>query len=906
MPQMPIVPPPSYKAALQPHPAPGMPDAPPQPWTARLVSALLLFWLLREWIVPLGRLSDITELYRITPFLIAFGLFLALDVLRVPGEAGWPLKAAVIFGTAAVLHSGQWIPDGSWWTGWLRDLSGDALDMAHARFAELEPVNRTILFLAGWSFFIGVVQSFAAERQQIGWFVMMTLCYLVILQLIFDMDMSYGLLSASAAGLLLQGSLQAERWLRWKREPSDEADVSAAGRWVIFNPSSSANQDVNSTRLPRTGKEKIRSGRPYMSPVEQLGNLPTIGNAAPFAASLAVAGLCLFGAWMGAGLHPQQGKPVDWSGYIQNWERVFPFSAWNASSAAGEGRFASSKAKTGYSGDDSKLGYPLEPDDQVAFTARTTQLTYWRGEAKNVYTGHGWSQTYSQSVQNVAGAALAADDDSGSAKSLVYQELTLRQQGLDGQLFLGGDLVKVDSLVSTEGKPVSPEWIWKNKLTDRVLLPALADPLASYKVQVLAWSRTPQLPDRPETYVFSHEIEDTYLQLPDKLPSRVAELAESVTKGMDSPYEKVKAIEQFLQQSYAYSMEQSRPPSAGQDLVDQFLFELKAGYCDHFSSAMVVMLRSVGIPSRWVKGFAPGEVIAVETVTPGTEAAASLITPAVLTEGTEPQQAPVESSDPNSVYAADSANGTSVYTVEVRNKDAHSWVEVYFPSAGWVLFDPTPGFNRDNPSSSGTSANVPSAADGTPAEAAAGLQAASGIPALLHFVPSMEQVIPMLRTLKAALTTYAAGLLPIVHSSVLWMKPWLPLFLLITTGVILLFTYMWIRNRYRLDVPRPSPHIPGEREQDSLTGSMRNWLTVRLSDRIWSKLQRRLGTANPAQTMREYLLTRSNTSGEQRSSLLRLVQLLESVRYCNANGRVTNRQLHAAWREFRKASNGTP
>ncbi|MBM9834622.1 transglutaminase domain-containing protein, partial [Enterococcus faecalis] len=80
------------------------------------------------------------------------------------------------------------------------------------------------------------------------------------------------------------------------------------------------------------------------------------------------------------------------------------------------------------------------------------------------------------------------------------------------------------------------------------------------------------------------------------------------------------------------------------DYVDQFLFESQVGYCDNFSTAMVVLLRSLEIPARWAKGFSPGS--------PATE------------------------------------NGITTYTV--RNLNAHSWVEVYFDGYGWVPFEPTP------------------------------------------------------------------------------------------------------------------------------------------------------------------------------------------------------------------------
>ena len=88
-----------------------------------------------------------------------------------------------------------------------------------------------------------------------------------------------------------------------------------------------------------------------------------------------------------------------------------------------------------------------------------------------------------------------------------------------------------------------------------------------------------------------------------------------------------------------------------EDYVDQFLFDTKRGYCDNFSTSMVVMLRSIDIPARWVKGFAPGE------------------------------------------YQLDD-EGERVY--QITNNEAHSWVEAYMPGIGWMPFEPTIGFSRFN------------------------------------------------------------------------------------------------------------------------------------------------------------------------------------------------------------------
>jgi hypothetical protein len=130
-----------------------------------------------------------------------------------------------------------------------------------------------------------------------------------------------------------------------------------------------------------------------------------------------------------------------------------------------------------------------------------------------------------------------------------------------------------------------------------------------------------------------------YLQLPDSLPERVRLLAAQITNGLDAPYDKAKAIETYLRQ-IPYNL-RIQGPAPGQDGVDYFLFDEQEGYCDYYASAMVVMLRAVDVPARYVRGYASMQ----------------------REEG---------------VY-------------RLLESDAHAWPEVFFPSYGWVEFEPTGG-----------------------------------------------------------------------------------------------------------------------------------------------------------------------------------------------------------------------
>jgi transglutaminase-like putative cysteine protease len=136
-------------------------------------------------------------------------------------------------------------------------------------------------------------------------------------------------------------------------------------------------------------------------------------------------------------------------------------------------------------------------------------------------------------------------------------------------------------------------------------------------------------------------IAERYLQVPASVPARVKTLAANISRDKANAYDKAEAVEQYLRSNYKYSTVVKAPPS-GRDPVDFFLFDLKEDFCEYFASAMVVMLREVGVPARVVEGYTSG--------------------------GYE--------------------ETTGRYVVTERN--AHAWVEVYFAGYGWIEFEPTP------------------------------------------------------------------------------------------------------------------------------------------------------------------------------------------------------------------------
>ena len=151
---------------------------------------------------------------------------------------------------------------------------------------------------------------------------------------------------------------------------------------------------------------------------------------------------------------------------------------------------------------------------------------------------------------------------------------------------------------------------------------------------------------------------ERYLQLPEPLDPRIVQLARTMILDAHARnrYDAAKAIEWQLQRDYGYSLQMK---ATGPDPLSDFLFNVKNGHCEYFATAMAVLLRTHGIATRVVNGFLPGEY--------------------------------------NETAGA--------YTV--RQSDAHSWVEVYFPQTqSWVTFDPTPSAGRVEPVRTGITAQL--------------------------------------------------------------------------------------------------------------------------------------------------------------------------------------------------------
>lgn len=328
----------------------------------------------------------------------------------------------------------------------------------------------------------------------------------------------------------------------------------------------------------------------------------------------------------------------------ETWEDAF--STITAPPGAGSGAFTARGATLG--------GARVLNSDPV-MEVRSTAFEYWRAVAFDKYDAGNWQNTTGELARSILGAGTAeqartpfdAEMDllvtDTRARQVVQQTFTMTADRLDDLVMVGGTPVLISIPTLVEHNYLEQSGARQPNYDDISLIVA-EERLrtgAVYTVTALV-SRADVASLRASGADYPGWVRDRYLQLPDSITERTRERAQEIVTaaGATTPYDQAIAIQEALR-ALPYNERIPSPP-AGVEPVDWFLFEQREGYCDYFASSMVVMLRSLGVPARWVRGYAGGEF--------------------------------------------DSERGVYV----VRENVAHSWPEVYFPGFGWERFEPTP------------------------------------------------------------------------------------------------------------------------------------------------------------------------------------------------------------------------
>ena len=293
------------------------------------------------------------------------------------------------------------------------------------------------------------------------------------------------------------------------------------------------------------------------------------------------------------------------------------------------------------------------PDNTLVMRVRASHPDFWRGQTFDTWDGRQWTLSDDR-VRKIQSESLPLEipptptDLKMSGTQLVqtyYLEtpgpnLIFAAYSPDDVYFADRQLFQMSDGTLRAGVELGRSTVYT--------VVSVRPPATAEILRAASGSEIP--PPRP--------IRERYLQLPTRMPERVAELAREVTAGAPTTYDKVRALEAWMAANTEYTLD-IPPLPRGADAVEQFLFEDKQGFCEQIGTSLVVMLRSLGIPTRLAVGYTSG------TRNPF----------------------------------------TGMY--EVRASDAHAWAEVWFPGVGWQGFDPT--------------AKVPLAGDPGPQSAAAGL-----------------------------------------------------------------------------------------------------------------------------------------------------------------------------------------
>jgi transglutaminase-like putative cysteine protease len=276
----------------------------------------------------------------------------------------------------------------------------------------------------------------------------------------------------------------------------------------------------------------------------------------------------------------------------------------------------------------------IQQSDEVVMRVRITRMTElpqfirWRGVALDTFNGNAWSRS-SQGVseQLDRGANGVVRVDEAANRDDLVRQ-TVYLEPLDRPVLFG--LPRMIGVLS------SFPWI-RRDMEGGLSFPSTNERVSYSVISDPTWPSDAALRSDNTPYTLEYA---RYLALPRTLDPRIAGLAEAIGGRSQNRYDTARATEKYLQTRFGYTLDLR---AGGPDPLADFLFNVREGHCEYFATAMAVMLRTEGIATRVVNGFQAGEY-----------------------------------------------NDTADAFV-VRQRNAHSWVEVYFPKENaWVPFDPTP------------------------------------------------------------------------------------------------------------------------------------------------------------------------------------------------------------------------
>ncbi|MFC4988974.1 transglutaminase TgpA family protein [Saliphagus infecundisoli] len=292
----------------------------------------------------------------------------------------------------------------------------------------------------------------------------------------------------------------------------------------------------------------------------------------------------------------------------------------------GQGTDGSLEANSATAPEETTIAGNVSLSPEVRFTVRSERESYWRTGVYDRFTGEGWVRTGQQEAFD--GRLEAPPGETETVNQTVTVEDDARVlPAAASPVEIEGDVREITERTDHGQFHPSEALIEGDRYNvESAVLNASSEELANAST------------DYPE------EVTAQYLQQPEGVSAEFEDATAEVVADADDPHEAASAIEEHLRTEKGYSLNVTRPDG---NVAEGFLLEMEEGYCVYFATTMTQMLRTEGIPARYVTGYTSGQQV-----------------------------------DDNEWV--------------VRGLNAHAWVEAYFPGHGWVAFDPTPGGDRDD------------------------------------------------------------------------------------------------------------------------------------------------------------------------------------------------------------------
>lgn len=309
----------------------------------------------------------------------------------------------------------------------------------------------------------------------------------------------------------------------------------------------------------------------------------------------------------------------------------------------GSGGFGSGTATTGFANGVNHIGHSLVPDYHPVMVIHSPSPHYWQAEVYTHFNGTVWTDPASVApftVNQSYDVPLFPMPFSGAVSTTTQTfHVTSANHRPLSTLFYAG--------VPTSIKASSPITVYPSHekfVGSNVTSYTVTATVPSFNFTKIASTAYPTVTAMQRD-----------LQIPSNLSPKVKALATKITQNTTTPWQAVMAIKTYLDRHYHYSYKVTPTRT---NVVNHFLFKDPQGYCDQFSTSFIMMLRTLGIPARWVVGYGPG------------------------------------------TYSV----AKNAYVI--RAVDAHSWAEVYVYPYGWIPIDPTPGWSIPTISSGSGSASA--------------------------------------------------------------------------------------------------------------------------------------------------------------------------------------------------------